>query len=442
MIQVAARNLNDDSIFECRIHDLLRDVAIEKAKEDNFLRVCSSLDALRSWGGARRIAVHNLKCNELIKYEISNLRTFLCFNSHISEYSGHGLLKVFSEMSPIYGYSNKSGITKMPFEELSQLRFLELTGSTITWNQRFFKKSISGMKFLQTLNLRYAHSLSSGELPDCIWHIKTLRHVILPLSSFISGPPATTDLPNLQTLCGIKNRESWEYNNLPNLPNLHHLEIKITDEIPWVLIVAFLHTLKKLVKLDITGQDIPIEVIDMKVFTFYPHLTLLTYQGRLPCHAFDVAMFPTHLVYLNLYYSELQQDPLTVLEKMLGLKVLELWNWRASNPKMKCSSRGFPRLRKLEIELLEGLEEWEIEDGAMPMLKHLSVSLCAKLHVPQGLQHLNALTNLTWYFPRNDHQSDQKAKEIHNLCKHVPSVAIEGFDEDSHTTISLISIGS
>jgi hypothetical protein len=428
MIQVTARDLHYDFIKECWIHDLLRDVAIEKAKEDNFLMVCSTLDGLRTCGGARRVAVHNLNCNELMRYGNSNLRTLLCFHSEISEYSGHGLLKVLSEMSPIY--SNRTDKIKMSFEELYQLRFLKLSGNTIMWNQRSFEKSIRGMKFLQTLDLRDMDNLSS-ELLDCIWHIKALRHVVLPWG-YISGPPATTDLPNLQILYGVKNHESWEYTNLPNLPNLRELKIRITDEIPWGLVAAFLHTLKKLVMLRIEGQDIPTEVVDMKEFPFYPHLTWLTYRGRLSCHAFDVAMFPTHLIYLHLYSSELQQDSLTALEKLLGLKVLILFEDAYTNPTMKCSAGGFSRLEELNIFYSEELEEWEIEEGAMPMLKHLSVSLCAKLHVPQGLQHLTALTHLTWYFPQKDYQLSQKAKEIRNLCKHVPSINIRGVDEDSH----------
>jgi hypothetical protein len=167
-----------------------------------------------------------------------------------------------------------------------------------------------------------------------------------------------------------------------NLPSLRQLQIKISNEIPWGLVVAFLHTLKKLVKLDMTRRNIPIEVVDMKEFAFYPYLTWSKYVGRLSCHVFDVTMFPTHLVYLELYYLELQQDSLTVLEKLLGLKVLILFERAYTSKKMKCSAGGFPRLQKLDITHVRELEKWEIEEGAMPMLKHLYVKYCAKLHVP------------------------------------------------------------
>jgi hypothetical protein len=421
LIQVAARNLYDDSIKECRIHDLLRDVAIEKAKEDSFLTACSTPDEVRRSDQARRVAVHNLNRSELMKYENSNLRTLLCINSRTLEYSGHGLLKILSKMRMKHPYEPAK--TEVLLEELPQLRFLKLTGYE-TWKERSFEKSIRGMKFLQTLDLGdIDYDLLS--LPDCIWHIKTLRHVILHPITFISGPPATTNLPNLQTLCGVKNHESWEYTNLPNLPNLRQLKINITDEISWGLVVAFLHTLKKLVKLDIKRSgDIPKEVVDMKDFPFYPHLILLGYVGRL-CPAFDVAMFPTNLVYLYLSCSELHQDSLTTLEKLLGLKQLVLFERAFSNPKMKCSAGGFPRLEKLFIAFLIELEEWEIEKGAMPMLKCLEVWDSAKLHVPQGLQHLTTLTHLTWEFPQKNHQLEQKEKEIRHLCEHMPSVTIE-----------------
>jgi hypothetical protein len=449
MIQVAARNWHDDSIKECRIHDLLRDVVIEKAKEDNFLMVCSTLDGLRSCGGARRVAVHNTNCNKLMKYGNSNPRTLLFFKSQISGYFGHGLLKVLSEMSPVDAV--KSDQTDMPFEELcpvdtvksdqremsfeesSQLRFLKFTGKMIMWNQRSFVKSIRGMKLLQTLYLEGMDSLSSTELSDCIWHIKTLRHVEI-YGSHITIPPSTADLPNLQTLLGVRNHESWEYTNLPNLPNLRQLKIRITGEAPWGLVAAFLHTLKKLVMLEIRGQDIPTEVVDMKEFPFYPQLTQLTYRGRLSCPAFDVAIFPTHLVHLELYHSKLPQDSLTLLEKLLELKVLILVDWTYTNLIIKCSAGGFPSLQKLDISLY--MTEWEIEKDAMRMLKHLSVHdrehYCSLLEIPQGLQHLTALTNLRWCFNKHDLWSGQKAKKIRNFCKHVPSIYFDGLHEEFH----------
>ena len=105
---------------------------------------------------------------------------------------------------------------------------------------------------------------------DDLWRFKTLRHV--DLDNIILGPPATIDLRNLQTLLCVETRESWETIGLPNLPNLRQLDIMITEGFPLGLFVVFLHTLKSLVTLGISGQDIPTEIVDMRRFHFYQHL--------------------------------------------------------------------------------------------------------------------------------------------------------------------------
>ena len=59
---------HDGSIDFCHVHDLLRDLAIEKAKEDNFLTVCSKPGDEHSCGEARRVAVHHSDSNGLISW--------------------------------------------------------------------------------------------------------------------------------------------------------------------------------------------------------------------------------------------------------------------------------------------------------------------------------------------------------------------------------------
>ena len=83
----------DGSIEYCGIHDLLRDLAVRKAKEDNFLVVYSHPDDKQSIGGARRLAVHHLDCDEELVMS-QNLRTLLCFcNEYMPNCSSKGCSK-------------------------------------------------------------------------------------------------------------------------------------------------------------------------------------------------------------------------------------------------------------------------------------------------------------------------------------------------------------
>ncbi|KAJ4804037.1 Nbs-lrr resistance protein [Rhynchospora pubera] len=88
MIQVSEGDY-DGSII-CRIHDVLHDLAIQKAKYDNFLMVCSKSEDLQNCGQMRRLAINDNswyskgKEREELYYNIAsaspNLRSLFSWN--------------------------------------------------------------------------------------------------------------------------------------------------------------------------------------------------------------------------------------------------------------------------------------------------------------------------------------------------------------------------
>ncbi|KAJ4763415.1 Disease resistance protein (CC-NBS-LRR class) family [Rhynchospora pubera] len=92
-------------------------------------------------------------------------------------------------------------------------------------------------------------------------------------------------------------------------------------------------------------------------------------------------------------------DFMPVLEKLGSLKVVALYGtYYAKNQvrRIKCSAGGFKQLEALSLYNID-LEEWEIEPGAMPMLKTLQVWYCDPLRVPPELtNHLSSLQSLEW----------------------------------------------
>jgi hypothetical protein len=408
-----------DKTYYYHVHDLLRDLAVEKAKEDNFLALCSTPDNVQSCSGARRLAIHHFDIDRLVKHVSLNLRTLMCFDSHLPNCSGHRILKVLR-----YESFREESFRHESFEGLTQLRYLrfDLWWDADIDNPVRFVKLISSMKFLQTLDLR---CIKPYDFSDFNWDIETLRHVILPQHSF--GPPSGANLRNMQTLIGIKNRESWGAEALPYLPNLCTLSVKITDGFPWEIGVAFLRTLKKLVLLHLEGHEIPIEIIDMRGFPFYQKLTSLDLYGKFTHGAgvaLDAAMFPTHLTKLVYRYFGIQQDPMAVLQKLHNLKALEFINGNDEDLKqIRCSAGGFPNLENLFICNFNNLEEWVIEDGAMPMLQQLYVQHCRMLQVPQGLKHLATVRKLIWSLYRGQDPTTTE-EELRNLCSHVPQLVV------------------
>jgi hypothetical protein len=344
----------------------------------------------------------------------------MCFDSYLSNCSGHRILKVLR-----YGSFREESFRHESFEGLTQLRYLQfdIWLNAVIDNPVRFVKLISSMKFLQTLDLR---CIKPSDFADFNWDIETLRHVLLPLFSF--GPPSGANLRNMQTLIGIKNRESWGAEALPYLPNLCTLDIGITDGFPWEIVVAFLRTLKKLVRLSLKGHEIPIEIIDMRGFPFYQKLTSLYLYGKFTHGAgvaLDAAMFPTHLAELAFWYSGIQQDPMAILQKLHNLKVLQFVGGSDEDLKqIRCSAGGFPHLENLFICNFNNLEEWVIEDGAMPMLQQLYVQRCRMLQVPQGLKYLATVRKLTWTLYRGRQDPTTTEEELRNLCSHVPQLNV------------------
>ena len=110
-----------------------------------------------------------------------------------------------------------------------------------------------------------------------------------------------------------------------------------------------------------------------------------------------------------------------VLEKLRCLKVLILERAFESR-KTICSSGGFSQLEVLKLYSLS-VEEWEIEEGAMPILKQLKIGNCGELGVPQGLQYLTKLQKLVW-----TELGDSKVNLVRNLCQHVPSIYFNYFE--------------
>ncbi|GAU16963.1 hypothetical protein TSUD_37210 [Trifolium subterraneum] len=62
---------------------------------------------------------------------------------------------------------------------------------------------------------------------------------------------------------------------------------------------------------------------------------------------------------------------------------------------MVCESQSFPQLHVLKFWVLEKLEEWKIDQGALPCLKQLEIRSCPRLkRLPGGLEHVKTLLEL------------------------------------------------
>ncbi|KAJ4782836.1 Disease resistance protein RPP8 [Rhynchospora pubera] len=418
MIQVVERHLNG-SIKYCRIHDLLRDLAIEKAKEINFLQIISNQgDACcNSSTTVRRAALHCYR-EDIMPYTGPNLRSLVVFGNDTPVIDNFKNLKILS--------GNYLTLPKKFAKKLTQLRYCG-TSKIIE------VKSISHMRNLQTFyfnDVSLREDYHHKEL-DCIWNIKTLRHVIVSGYNCF-GPPPKTDLPNLQTLKRVRVRESWLVEGWPKMPNIRVLRLYDFPPNYKESFCNFLMEAPHLTSLRVACCDKPYERLDMSSFPCYDHMQSLLMNGQWNNYeciiggvkqykALDIRLFPIHLVKLQIIYCDFQEDPMQVIEKLKNLRKLELDEGQHYQKQLSCSARGFPRLEYLILKQLESLKEWKVEKGGMPLLKEIEIKSCRDLVAIPELQHMTRLNKLfLWRVHKNLH-GRLEGPESYKL-QHIPTV--------------------
>nr|AAS93957.1 disease resistance protein RPP13 variant [Arabidopsis thaliana] len=340
-------------VMSCRIHDLLRDVAIKKSKELNFVNVYNDHVSQHSSTTCRRQVV-----NHQIKRFARNkrMRSFLYFGESdilVDRYFETKLLRVLD-----------LGALSFPFERIwdpYHLRYLGIDGMSLN----YIADSISKLRFLQTLDVsRY----SIHETID-LRKFTSLRHVI---GEFF-GELLIGDAANLQTLRSISSA-SWNKLKPELLINLRDLEIydmykskQGRASVSW----ASLTKLRNLRVLRLMAN----------------HGIYLSLKSEEAVRSMDV--ISSSLVSVTLDAITFGEDPMPFLQKIPRLEDLIFNNCDYWGGKMSVSEQGFGRLRKL-ILVMKSLDELQIEEEAMPNLIELGVqNLETKLIIPNRLRALD-----------------------------------------------------
>ncbi|KAL0344284.1 UNVERIFIED_CONTAM: Disease resistance protein RPP13 [Sesamum angustifolium] len=181
---LVTKRKTDGKIKICSVHDLVRDLCIRKAEEDNFLHRNSS-------------------------------PTYSEFCSFIRDFR---LLKILD-----VAYSSSVHLFPEVYE-LCHLRYLAVDYHTE------IPAAISNLRHLQTLILHQEKALKSYgpwmiRLPSAIWMVSQLRHLVSFVFGRLPDPEGgTSPLENLQTLSDIRDFRCTE-KILKMLPNLKKLGI-------------------------------------------------------------------------------------------------------------------------------------------------------------------------------------------------------------------------
>ncbi|GFY94826.1 NB-ARC domain-containing disease resistance protein [Actinidia rufa] len=387
-------------IISCRIHDLLRDFAIEKAKELNFLQLYDGELVPNS----RRLAFHcGFQRFVSLDHSKLRLRTFHLFQLENESAEIDQLMLVCKKLRllrvlilwdlPFNRFQGgEKNIIAEAIGKLIHLRCLELNYVQIHDLSPFIGK----LQALQTLELK-GDFCDPILLPDEICKVKQLRHLL----GYFKWPFRVDNLTNLQTLSRVVVEDQMEFDPM-NLINLRELSVFIVGQ-------SNRFTLDSIGRLRFL-QSFDLCVFDSTRSPWFPPLRPLSHcqhllqlrlcntrpQWELPTELHE---FLPNLKFLQLaalgsiledpmtIMEKLPQDPMPILEKLPQLTILQLQDYRVN--KLVCTARGFPQLQFLHISGRCDVEELQVEGGGMPLLKGLEFP--DSVTIPERLRSIPAI---------------------------------------------------
>nr|GMD44288.1 putative late blight resistance protein homolog R1B-14 [Ipomoea batatas] len=353
----------DGKAESCRIHDLLHDLCLKIAQEDNTLVV--------TWS---RVEQSQLPCRWMscqshlwpitesssFNYTLSKIRSihhfgkdlFLAKNKFI--FPCHKLLRVLDLSWVKYWNGMPSEIVN-----LVHLRYLALTTIGSLYNFQLFK-----LQNLQTLFLSSWMEECPLQLPCDILNLRWLRHVHLDKRSSLYLPNSIKG--NLQTLFWLK-VDCWETAtslDFTMVPNLKELGIYLEGEMS----ANTLHNLTQLYQLQILKFEV----------------------GRVKRFCIS-RFFPRNIKKLSLRNTNLSWKEMHIIGDLYNLEVLKLKEFAFCGPKWETGNVCFNQLKFLLIVHLD-LKHWNASADNFPVLECLVLRCCCHLKdLPSDMAWISSL---------------------------------------------------
>ncbi|MCD7466132.1 hypothetical protein HAX54_002538 [Datura stramonium] len=344
-----------EKVTNCRIHDLLRDLAVKKASELNFFDIYdpkgNSISSL-----CLRHAIHD-QAERYLSLDLSNLklRSIMFFDRDLCKLDLINFRNKFQHIYVLH-LENHPRI-KLPdaIGCLYHLKFLSLTGIGD------LPSSIGNLKNLQTLQItHYGHSF---QLPPETADLINLRHLVALYSKPLKR---ISKLTSLQALIGIQ-CDQWKDVDPVDLVNLRELtmyDIKISYSLNNIGSLKNLSTLSLWCYAE---ESFPA----LEFLSSCQKLQNLCLHGRIEKLPLS-DLFPNSITMMILVNSKLMEDPMPILGMLPNLRKLKLVA-AYEGREITCSDNNFSQLEFLRLNSLENLERWHLATSAMPLIKGLGI---------------------------------------------------------------------
>ncbi|XP_065871891.1 disease resistance protein RPM1-like [Euphorbia lathyris] len=443
LVQVTETTI-DGRVKSCRIHDLVYEMLISKAKDLNFLMTVKNEGEI--WlEKARRLSIHH--STPSIEQQIAPRLRSLIISGKIES----PVFNLFLDRLRLLQVLDLEGTQLKEFpKQIVKLRLLKYLSLRKT-KVELIPRSIGNLQNLETLDLKHA---CVTELPTEILKLQKLQHLLVyhyEISSEdkihkkygVKVPNDIGSLQSVQKLCFIEANDEGSklMKELGKLNNLRRLGITKLRKENGKALSSSIEKLINLRALSITSMTEK-ETIDLDHICYPPqYLQRLYLAGNLE-RVPDWISSLDCLVKVVLKWSRLSSDPALSLQNLPKLVHLELI--QAYEGTRLCLQRqGFRSLKFLGLNKLEELQVMEVEKGAMPHLEKLVIQSCySMVSVPSGIEQLfelkvvefiNMPIELIMKVDPNTEHGD------HWKVKHVPEVHFSYSNDGNWDVFSLNS---
>ncbi|PON60228.1 NB-ARC domain, LRR domain containing protein [Trema orientale] len=383
----------DGKAESCSVHDLMREIILQKMDDLSFCQVLSGTDS-NFRGSTRRISILNSSHDAFESCgELSHVRSVFVFDKDESINYFVSIITKNCKLLKVLYFEGDPSLDHLPEDigDLFHLRYLSVRGTRV----KVLPKSIGKLENLETLNLekslvyeltfeisrlRKLRNLIGYQLDENQdFHIDSLRG--LKIKNGIGCSKALQQLYCIEANVNLFK----ELNNLTQMRTLGITKLKnedgrkLCDSIQKMKQLEFLQVASVSEDETLSLEDLSSPPQFLRQLFLYGHLrTLPEWITKLQ-----------NLVEVSIRWSKLEEDPMEALQKLRNLLKLGIDNDAYNGDKLHFKEGAFPKLKELSLCTLSKLQLVVIEEGALRNLEVFAVGPCPQLQeLPSGFKHL------------------------------------------------------
>ncbi|KAF6981854.1 hypothetical protein CFC21_000303 [Triticum aestivum] len=429
MLEVVER----DELFgvsTCKMHDLVRDLALAVAKEERFGSASDQSEVKDMDKEVRRFSTCGWRDNMAAAPEVEfpRLRTVISLSPALSStnmissvLSGSNYLTVLELQD--------SAIVQVPesIGNLFNLRYIGLRRTKV----QSLPDTIEKLSNLETLDVKQTRI---EKLPPGIVKVERLRHLLADKFAdekqvefrYFVGVEALKKLSNFKELQTLETVHASK--DLPlQLKEMKELRTVWIDNINGSNCDDLFKTLSdrpQLSSLLLSACDVKETISFQALKPVSKNFHRLIIRGGWADGTLNCPIFQGHgknLKYLALSWCDLgSEDPLELLATHLpALTYLTLNKVRCAGA-LVLSAGCFPQLKTLVLKNMLDVKKLDILEGAIPYIDGIYIMSLSELStVPCGIEALGSLKKLWMLYLHKGFKDDWDQKEMHNRMKHV-----------------------